>query len=72
MFAALKCINMLNAECGVRFEAVLTDNGPEMASPRNLTHHPMERMLVELGSSTATLGPTGRRPTGRWNGSGGP
>ena len=33
----------------MRFEAVLTDNGPEMASPRNLTHHPMERMLVELG-----------------------
>lgn len=49
MFATLKCINMLNAEYGVRFEAIITDNGPEMASPRNRTHHPMERMLVELG-----------------------
>ena len=49
MFAALKSINMLNAEYGVRFEAVLTDNGPEMASPKNRTHHPMERMLMELG-----------------------
>ncbi len=49
MFAALKSINMLNAEYGVRFEAMLTDNGPEMASPNNRSHHPMERMLAELG-----------------------
>ena len=49
MFAALKCINLLNAEYGVRFEAILTDNGPEMASKTNKTHHPMERMLQELG-----------------------
>ena len=33
MFATLKSINLLNAEYGVRFEAVITDNGPEMASP---------------------------------------
>lgn len=49
MFAALKCINMLNAEYGLRFEALLTDNGPEMASPNNRSRHPMERMLLELG-----------------------
>ena len=49
MFAALKSINFLHAEYGLRFEALLTDNGPEMASPRNLDHHPMERMLQELG-----------------------
>ena len=49
MFAALKSINMLNAEYGVRFEEIITDNGPEMASPTNKTHHPMERMLQELG-----------------------
>ena len=49
MFATLKCINLLNAEYGVRFEAVLTDNGPEMASPKNTEGHPMERMLMELG-----------------------
>ena len=49
MFAALRSINLLNAEYGIRFEAILTDNGPEMASPKNLQHHPMERMLMELG-----------------------
>ena len=49
MFAALKSINLLHAEYGVRFEELLTDNGPEMASPRNTDGHPMERMLQELG-----------------------
>ena len=49
MFATLKSINLLKAEYGVVFEAIMTDNGPEMASPRNTEHHPMERMLRELG-----------------------
>lgn len=49
MFATLKSINFLNAEYGIRFEAVLTDNGPEMASPSDTDGHPMERMLKELG-----------------------
>ncbi len=49
MFAALRSINFLNAEYGVRFEAVLTDNGAELASPHNPTTHPVERMLRELG-----------------------
>ena len=49
MFAALKSINMLNAEYGVRFEAILTDNGPEVASHRIKEQHPFERMLMELG-----------------------
>ena len=49
MFAALKSINMLNAEYGIRFEEILTDNGSEVASPRNKALHPMERMLQELG-----------------------
>ena len=49
MFATLKSINFLNAEYGIQFEAILTDNGPEMASPTNTDHHPMERMLKELG-----------------------
>ena len=49
MFAALKSINLLNAEYGVRFEEMLTDNGAEFASPRNQAGHPVERMLVELG-----------------------
>lgn len=49
MFAALKSINFLYAEYGLRFEALLTDNGPEMASPRKTDSHPMERMLKEMG-----------------------
>ena len=49
MFAALKSINLLNAEYGIRFEAVLTDNGPEVASRGNIAQHPFERMLSELG-----------------------
>lgn len=49
MFAALKCINVLNAEYGVRFEAMLTDNGKEVASRSNVEGHPFERMLWELG-----------------------
>ena len=49
MFATLKSINFLNTEYGIQFEALLTDNGPEMASPRNTDGHPMERMLKELG-----------------------
>ena len=28
---------------------MLTDNGAEVASPRNKAGHPMERMLLELG-----------------------
>ena len=49
MFAALKSINLLNAEYGIRFEAILTDNGPEVASRGNVAQHPFERMLSELG-----------------------
>ncbi len=49
MFAALKSINLLNAEYGVRFEAILTDNGPEVATHNSKEGHPFERMLMELG-----------------------
>ena len=56
MFATLRVHQGLNAEYGVRFEAVITDNGPEMASPSR-THHPMERMLVELGIKTRPYRP---------------
>ena len=49
MFAALKSINFLNVEYGVQFEAILTDNGPEVASRTKPEQHPFERMLRELG-----------------------
>ena len=57
MFATLKSINFLNAEYGIQFEAILTDNGPEMASPRNIEGHPGCGSMNELGieaASTAT------------------
>ena len=49
MFATLKSLNLLSVEYGVRFEAILTDNGAELASPRRPDTHPVERMLRELG-----------------------
>ena len=49
MFASLKCINLFNAEYTIQFETMLTDNGPEVASKRNVAEHPFERMLYELG-----------------------
>ena len=49
MFSTLKSINLLNVEYGVKFEAILTDNGREVASPTNRSGHPMEKMLMELG-----------------------
>jgi transposase InsO family protein len=51
MFAALKCLNILSDHYQIRFEEVLTDNGPEFGirSSDNKKHHPFERMLLELG-----------------------
>ena len=49
MFAALKSINLLNAEYGIQFEAMLTDNGAEVASRTKPEQHPFERMLLEFG-----------------------
>ena len=43
MFAALKSINLLNAEYGIRFEAMLTDNGADAASRGNVTGHRARR-----------------------------
>ncbi len=45
----LKSINLLNAEYGIRFETILTDNGKEVALRGNVSRHPFERMLSELG-----------------------
>ena len=60
MFAALRSINLLNAEFGIRFEAMLTDNGPEAASRGNVEGHPVERLLAELGIKHRYT--RGRRP----------
>jgi len=51
MFAALKCMNILHDQYKIKFEEVLTDNGPEFGqrNSKSKTQHPFERMLLELG-----------------------
>ncbi|NJM52748.1 MAG: transposase family protein [Blastocatellia bacterium] len=51
MFAALKCLNMLQQEYQLKFEEILSDNGPEFGpkSSKQKQGHPFERMLIELG-----------------------
>lgn len=51
MFAALKCLNMLNDQYQIKFEEILSDNGPEFGpgTSKNKQQHPFERMLIELG-----------------------
>lgn len=51
MFSVLRCINILREEFGIKFEGVMTDNGPEFGtrSSTSKEDHPFERMLMELG-----------------------
>lgn len=50
MFATLKCFNYLYNEYKIKFEEVLTDNGPEFGSryTQDKSTNPFERMLVEM------------------------
>lgn len=50
MFAALKCLNMLNDHYKIKFEEILSDNGPEFGSKSNKKkeNHPFEMLLQEL------------------------
>ena len=50
MFTTLKCFNMINQEYQIKFEEVLTDNGPEFGTrtSQQKEFHPFERMLMEL------------------------
>ena len=51
MFAALKCLNVLNDQYSLKFEEILSDNGPEFGpgTSKQKEHHPFERMLMEIG-----------------------
>jgi hypothetical protein len=51
MFASLKCLNILSDQYQIRFEEMLSDNGPEfgIAHSKIKQQHPFERMLIELG-----------------------
>ena len=51
MFTTLRCFNHLTDKFSIKFEEVLTDNGPEFGTKESTKklHHPFERMLLELG-----------------------
>ncbi len=49
MFSTLKIINLMSVEYGIQFKELLSDNGSEFASRKNVDNHPFERMLKELG-----------------------
>lgn len=51
MFAALKCLNILADHYQIKFEEILSDNGPEFGPKGSISkdQHPFERMLIELG-----------------------
>lgn len=51
MFASLKCLNMLHDQYKLKFEEILSDNGPEFGpkTSQQKENHPFERMLMELG-----------------------
>lgn len=51
MFATLKCFNILADQFQIRFEEVMTDNGPEFGTKvsKQKDGHPFERLLTELG-----------------------
>ena len=51
MFATLKCFNILHDRYQLKFEEILSDNGPEFGPrlSKQKDGHPFERMLIELG-----------------------
>jgi transposase InsO family protein len=51
MFAALKCMNILHDQYKLKFEEIISDNGPEFGPKESKQKygHPFERMLIELG-----------------------
>lgn len=49
MFAALRCMNVLNAEYQIKVEELLSDNGAEFKSTaKDKKGHAFERMLIEM------------------------
>jgi|SRR5882757_1651864 len=51
MFATLKCMNILHDQYKIKFEEIISDNGPEFGqrNSNSKMQHPFERMLIELG-----------------------
>lgn len=51
MFSTLRCMNQLMDRYQIKFQEVLTDNGPEFGPKESSKKrsHPFERMLIEMG-----------------------
>ena len=49
MFATMKCFHMIQKTYDIQFKELLSDNGSEFVSKNNESHHPFERLLVEMG-----------------------
>ena len=51
MFATLRCFNLFRERYNIKFQEVLTDNGPEVGTrdSKKKMQHPFERMLIEMG-----------------------
>ncbi len=51
MFSALKCMNILHDQYQIKFEEIISDNGPEFgpSGSASKSNHPFERLLIELG-----------------------
>ena len=48
MFSAIKILSLLEKKYRIRFKEMLSDNGPEFASRNNKSHHPFEKLLLEM------------------------
>lgn len=59
MFATLKCLNILADRYDIRFQEVLTDNGPEMGTKnsKKKREHPLQRMFIEMGITQRHIRP---------------
>lgn len=51
MFSVLKCLNIISDHYNIKYEELLTDNGPEFGKKvsKSKREHPFERMLMEIG-----------------------
>ena len=51
MFSALRMLNIFNVHYGIKFEAIMSDNGPEFGGKKEMNNkisNPFERLLQEM------------------------
>ena len=51
MFATLRCLNIVSDQYDIKYEEIMSDNGPEFGikTSKKKMEHPFERMLIEMG-----------------------